>query len=173
MTPFALTDQVAIVTGSSRGLGRGIALVLAELGTDIVVNYRSARAEANEVVAQIQALGRRALPVQADVSDEADVQNWTITATANATAYGSSDTDGRKKRLAGTGDMTGSFTMLAVPSFEEGANAEFIGHTGNEVYTAQIFIETITPSVDIDNGTPSSWNVTFGGNGTFSHSSSA
>ena len=73
MTAFSLTNQVALVTGASRGLGRGIALVLAELGADIVVNYRSAEAEAEDVAEQIRALGRRALLVQADVSNESDV----------------------------------------------------------------------------------------------------
>ncbi|MCK5803608.1 MAG: 3-oxoacyl-ACP reductase FabG [Lentisphaeria bacterium] len=63
-----LTDKTALVTGSSRGLGRGIALALAEQGADIVVNYRSAEKEANEVCDAVRAMGRRALPVQADVS---------------------------------------------------------------------------------------------------------
>jgi NAD(P)-dependent dehydrogenase (short-subunit alcohol dehydrogenase family) len=63
-----LADQVAIVTGASRGLGRGIALVLAEKGADVVVNYLSARGPAEEVVAMIARQGRRAVAVQADVS---------------------------------------------------------------------------------------------------------
>jgi 3-oxoacyl-[acyl-carrier protein] reductase len=69
-----LTDQTAIVTGASRGLGRGIALVLAEMGADVVVNYVSARAQADEVVALITAQGRRALAVQADVGTEEGVK---------------------------------------------------------------------------------------------------
>jgi len=62
-----LKDQVAIVTGASRGLGSGIALVLAEMGADVVVNYMSAEAQANEMVELIKSQGRRALAVQADV----------------------------------------------------------------------------------------------------------
>lgn len=69
-----LTGKVAIVTGASRGLGRGIALVLAEQGADVVVNYVSAEAQAREVVAQIEALGRRALAVQADAGSAGDVE---------------------------------------------------------------------------------------------------
>lgn len=68
-----LNGQVAIVTGASRGLGRGIALVLAEQGADVVVNYVSADAEAQDVVAQIAKLGRRALAVKADVGVATDV----------------------------------------------------------------------------------------------------
>jgi hypothetical protein len=115
--------------------------------------------------------------VTIDGSAESDVQDWTISDDANATAYGSSNTGGRKKRLAGTGDCTGSFTMLQVPSFDAGGTGQFVGHTGGitggEIYTAEIFIETVTPNVNINDGTPSSWNVTFGGNGAFSHTTSA
>jgi 3-oxoacyl-[acyl-carrier protein] reductase len=75
-----LKDQVAIVTGASRGLGRGIALVLAEQGADVVVNYVSARAQADEVVAQIAAQGRRALALQADVGTEEGAK-WLFDAT--------------------------------------------------------------------------------------------
>lgn len=62
-----LHKQVAIVTGASRGLGRGIALVLAERGAHVVVNYVSAQRQAEEVVALIAQQGVRALAVQADV----------------------------------------------------------------------------------------------------------
>ena len=68
-----LNDCVALVTGASRGLGRGIALVLAEQGADVVVNYRSAEAEADSVVEAITAMGRRAVKIQADVSRPDDV----------------------------------------------------------------------------------------------------
>jgi len=68
-----LRGKVAVVTGSSRGLGRGIALVLAEDGADVVVNYHRSRDRADEVVGELEALGVRGLAVQADVSREADV----------------------------------------------------------------------------------------------------
>ncbi len=63
-----LEGRIALVTGASRGIGRGIALDLAAEGADVVVNYRSHAAEAEEVVAAIAALGRRAVAWQADVS---------------------------------------------------------------------------------------------------------
>lgn len=68
-----LKNKVALVTGSSRGLGRGIALVLAEKGADVVVNCHSAVAQADEVAEQIRKMGRRAIAIQADVSDEQSV----------------------------------------------------------------------------------------------------
>lgn len=54
-----LRGKVALVTGASRGLGRGIALVLAEQGADVVVNYHSAAGEADEVCSLIRGMGRR------------------------------------------------------------------------------------------------------------------
>ncbi len=68
MAPLPLEGRVALVTGAARRIGRSIALRLAAEGADVVVNYRSSKAEADEVVAEIRATGRRALAWQADVS---------------------------------------------------------------------------------------------------------
>lgn len=70
---FDLTGKKALVTGSSRGIGRGIALALAKQGADVAVNYRSNLAEAEKVVAEIKALGRDSFVVAADVSNSAEV----------------------------------------------------------------------------------------------------
>ena len=69
-----LQGKVALVTGASRGIGRGCALCLAEEGADVLVNYRSHPDEAQEVVAAIEAMGRRALAFQADVSKRDQVE---------------------------------------------------------------------------------------------------
>lgn len=63
-----LKDQVAIVTGASRGIGRAIALQLASQGAKVVVNYASSSAAAEEVVTEITANGGEALALKADVS---------------------------------------------------------------------------------------------------------
>lgn len=62
-------NKVALVTGSSRGIGRAIAERLGADGMSVVVNYRADRAAADEVVAKIEASGGRATAVQADVTD--------------------------------------------------------------------------------------------------------
>lgn len=69
-----LTDRVAIVTGASRGLGHSIALELARLGAIVVVNYKRKTELAEAVCAEIEASGGRAIAVQADVTDPAQVQ---------------------------------------------------------------------------------------------------
>ena len=69
-----LKGRVALVTGSSRGIGRAIALGLAEAGADIVLNFLSRSAEAQAVEVEIRRLDRRCVCIQADVSSSSDVQ---------------------------------------------------------------------------------------------------
>lgn len=64
-----LKDRVAIVTGSSRGIGRSIALALAKEGADLVINYAQRADKAKTVEEQIHSMGRRTISVKADVSD--------------------------------------------------------------------------------------------------------
>lgn len=63
-----LTDQVAVVTGASRGIGRAVAIALAASGVQVVVNYARSSTAADEVVAQITEAGGSAVAIQADVS---------------------------------------------------------------------------------------------------------
>lgn len=67
-------DKVAIVTGSSRGIGRAIALRLAREGFAVVVNYAGNREEAEKVVGEIESAGGRAVAARADVSKPEDVR---------------------------------------------------------------------------------------------------
>lgn len=65
--------SIVLITGASRGIGAATALLAARHGWDVAVNYSSNTAAAQTVVEAVQALGRRALAVQADVADEAQV----------------------------------------------------------------------------------------------------
>jgi 3-oxoacyl-[acyl-carrier protein] reductase len=67
------SGRVALVTGGSRGIGRAVALVLAEAGADVAVNFHTQAAAADEVVDAIRALGRNACAVAADVANSHEV----------------------------------------------------------------------------------------------------
>src|SRR5262245_23054862 len=73
MTPAP--TKTAIVTGGSRGIGRAVALRLARDGFAVVVNFAGNTAKAEEAIAEIKALGGRAIAVRADVAHPADVDN--------------------------------------------------------------------------------------------------
>lgn len=83
-----LEGKVAVVTGASRGIGRAIALKLAEEGAKVVVNYSGSQAKAEEVVAMIQENGGEAIAVQASVSKTEEV---TALMDAAVKTYGSLD----------------------------------------------------------------------------------
>jgi 3-oxoacyl-[acyl-carrier protein] reductase/pteridine reductase len=71
--PSSLAGKVALVTGAAKRIGRSVALRLASEGADVAVNYRSSKGDAEEVVAEIAALGRRAAAFRADVAKREDV----------------------------------------------------------------------------------------------------
>ncbi len=71
--PGVLDGRVALVTGASRGIGRGVALALARAGADVAVNYHSRLADAGAVGRQIEEMGRRAVTVGADVAEATQV----------------------------------------------------------------------------------------------------
>lgn len=72
-----LKDKVAVITGSARGLGKAIALMLAEHGAKVVVNYTSdsSKDQAEDVVLKIKEMGREAVAIQADVSNHIEAKN--------------------------------------------------------------------------------------------------
>lgn len=70
---FSLEGKKALVTGGSRGIGRGIALALALQGADVMINYHSRVEEANKVVEEIKKMGRQSVAVAADVANSQSV----------------------------------------------------------------------------------------------------
>lgn len=72
---MCLAGKTAVVTGGSRGIGRAICIELAKQGANVVVNYSGSEAKAAEVVKEIEALGPKAIAVQANVADSTSVDS--------------------------------------------------------------------------------------------------
>ncbi len=68
-TDISFEDSAAIVTGSSRGIGRAIAIELARQGADVLINYNQNKDAAEEVQSEIEGLGRKGIIIQTDISD--------------------------------------------------------------------------------------------------------
>ncbi len=71
---MSLDGKIALVTGGSLGIGRGAAIGLAQAGADVAINYYSHSEDADSAADEIRRLGRRALPIRADVADNAAVE---------------------------------------------------------------------------------------------------
>ncbi len=70
-----MTEKTILVTGASRGIGKAIALNLADTGAEVVINYSSSKDKAQEVVSNIEKAGGKAYALQADIADEDSVNN--------------------------------------------------------------------------------------------------
>ena len=68
-----VSGKVVLVTGASRGIGASVARLLGAGGADVIINYRSKQARAEEVAAAVRSAGRRALLAQADITSESDI----------------------------------------------------------------------------------------------------
>jgi len=106
---------ITLITGGSRGLGAQMALDLARDGHDIVLTYREASSAANDVVAQIQALGRRALAMPLDVADTNSFPAFVEKLRAGLSAWSASQLDG----------LINNAGMGAHASFAETTPAQF------------------------------------------------
>src|ERR1700741_4757381 len=76
---MSASSPILLVTGASRGIGAAIARLGAKRGFDVAVNYLQDRASADAVVADVEAAGRRAVAVQADMAQEADIERMFAT----------------------------------------------------------------------------------------------
>lgn len=97
---------VSIVTGGSRGLGRNTAVSIARHGGDVIFTYRSGRADAQAVVAEIEALGRRAATLQLDVADSSGFGDFVEQVRSTLRSWGRDSFD-HLVNNAGHGEMAG------------------------------------------------------------------
>ncbi|WP_394778643.1 SDR family NAD(P)-dependent oxidoreductase [Undibacterium sp.] len=96
-------DPIALVTGASRGLGRSAALNLAQQGVDMIITYKANAAEAQQVVQQIQALGRRAVALPLDVADSKTFATFSVAVKDALAATWQTDSFGFLVNNAGVG----------------------------------------------------------------------
>jgi 3-oxoacyl-[acyl-carrier protein] reductase len=146
-----LSGRNAFVTGGSRGIGRSIALALATAGANVAVNYTRHPDDANETVAEIEALGRRGGAYQGDVGDAAsceqmvqqalaDFGNFSILVNnAGIASRGNSivDTDPEEMRRVVSTHAFGAFTMcrLLVPQMREQPRGDVVMISSNAAQT--------------------------------------
>jgi len=133
---FRLDGSVAVVTGSGRGIGRGIAIGLAECGADVVITARRTN-EIDEVVAEVEARGRRALGVAGDITDAEVVRSLV------------SQTVAEMGRLdiwvsnAGGSEHKGNFPTLEMP--DEHWDAQFALNLRPHFIAAKACAEVMAP----------------------------
>ena len=118
--------KIAIITGGSRGLGKSSALKLAQKGTDVILTYRSKKEEANEVVRQIEALGRKAVALQLDVSDSKSFDGFISEVKSALQKKWNTDKFDFLVNNAGVG-IYGSFAQTTEDQFDELVKIHFKG----------------------------------------------
>jgi len=120
------TNKIALVTGGSRGIGKSIALALAERGTDVIVTYVSAEKEANDVVREIEAKGRKAIALRLDVRAASSFDAFAADVRRRLTQSWSRDSFDFLVNNAGTGGYT-PFAETSEAAFDDLVNVHFKG----------------------------------------------
>jgi NAD(P)-dependent dehydrogenase (short-subunit alcohol dehydrogenase family) len=121
-----MTSRIALITGANRGIGRSTALHLARGGVDVILTYRSHADEAADAVAEIEALGRKAVALQLDVADVGSFPAFTAAVRAALEQTWERDTF---DFLVNNGGMSlgGSLTTVTEERFDALVNVHFKG----------------------------------------------
>jgi len=119
-------SKISLVTGSSRGLGRNAALAIARRGDDVVITYQSREAQAREVVAEIERLGRKAVALQLDAGNVAAFPDFVARLKAALAQTWRRDTFDHLVNNAGHGDMA-PIADMSVQAFDKLIDVHFKG----------------------------------------------
>jgi NAD(P)-dependent dehydrogenase (short-subunit alcohol dehydrogenase family) len=154
----------ALITGGNRGLGRATALTLAEAGIDTAITYRTHEAEARDVVAQIEALGRRAAALQLDATDVAAFP-------AFAQALRAELPDGTLDILV---NNAGSALYSALEAITEADFDRVIAeHVKGPLFLTQALLELLADGARIVNISSALTRVSFHGSGPYAAAKAA
>ncbi|OCK60141.1 SDR family oxidoreductase [Bradyrhizobium sp. LMTR 3] len=118
--------KIALITGASRGLGRNTALNIARKGSDVIITYQSRQQDAEAVVAEIVAIGRKAVALQLDVSDVSTFASFADRLRTMLRKTWQRDTFDHLVNNAGHGDMA-SITETTEAQFDKLVNVHFKG----------------------------------------------
>jgi NAD(P)-dependent dehydrogenase (short-subunit alcohol dehydrogenase family) len=129
---------VSIITGGSRGLGRNTAISIARQGGDVILTYRSGAADAQAVVAEIEALGRKAVALQLDVTDISSLKAFADKVRNALSSTWSRDTFDHLINNAGQGEMA---------SFAETTEAQFDALFDTHVKGVFFLTQTLLPLI--------------------------
>jgi len=155
--------SIALVTGSSRGLGRNTALSIARRGGDVIVTYRSGEAEARHVVQDIQALGRKAVAIPLDVADVATFAGFAARVRTALRDHWGRDRFEHLVNNAGHGTMA-SFAETTVAEFD----ALFDVHVKGVFFLTQALLPLIADGGRIVNLSSGLTRATFPGFSAYS-----
>jgi len=119
-----MSTKIALVTGGSRGLGRNMAIAIAKKGLNIILTYNSKKEEADEVVAEIEALGQKAAALQLNVSDTANFDPFFAEVAKTLSSVFGTDKFGYLVNNAGIG-IHASFADTTIEQFDTLVNIHF------------------------------------------------
>ncbi|PKR48016.1 SDR family oxidoreductase [Thalassospira marina] len=119
-------SKIALVTGASRGLGRNTALAIARSGNDVIITYQSRESDANAVIDEITALGRKAVALQLDVGNVAGFGTFVEQLTGALQKNWQRDSFDHLVNNAGHGDMA-AITDTTEEQFDRLVNVHFKG----------------------------------------------
>ena len=121
-----MLERIALVTGGSRGLGKNAVLKLAAEGTDIILTWNSSQQEAQEVVHEIEGIGRKAAALQLNVGDTASFARFAQQVKETLTHVWQRDTFDNLVNNAGTG-LYAPYTETTEAQFDDAVNIHFKG----------------------------------------------
>lgn len=156
-------STISLVTGASRGLGRNTATSIARRGGDVILTYRSGESDANAVVAEIEAMGRKAVALQLDVTQLASFAEFTDRVRASLSSNWGRDTIDHLVNNAGQGDMA-----TIASTTEAQFDALFNTHVKGVFFLTQALLPVIADGGRIINFSSGLTRVSFEGFSAYS-----